>query len=107
MPESNVCGPEMTWTLWGPLFQFQVTESPGATLTAVGPKDLPTMLTVAAAEAVAGRSAARVSAVTMARVRRGMTRNLGRRRWQPPCGIRPKTDRPWRLHARRRSLRQR
>src|SRR3954447_12705752 len=93
MPESKVCGPETTRTLWGPLCQCQVTESPGATVTSVGPKDLPTMFTVAAAEAAAGSTAARESAISRARMRRGMTGNLGRLGWQPPWGIRPRTPR--------------
>src|SRR5436309_3300404 len=94
MPESKVSGPDVTWTLWGPLAQFQVTASPGATLTA-GPKDLPTIETVAgAAEAVAGAAAARASEITRAGVRRGMGRNLGRWASQPPSAIRPKTAAP-------------
>src|SRR3954454_18298060 len=94
MPESNDCGPETTWTLCGPLLQVQVTASPGATVTAEGPKDLPTIETVAAAEAVAGAAAARaVIRRGRTRGRRGIAWKLGLLRWQPPWAIRLRTHR--------------
>src|SRR3954454_13027317 len=66
-PESNCAGPWVTWTLCVPSPQFQVTDSPGATVTSEGPKALLAMVTLAAF-AVAGRRlrapAARAAAAT-------------------------------------------
>src|SRR4051812_26014662 len=89
----------ITWTLWVPSPQFQVTDPPGATVTSAGPKALLAMVT-SAAFAVAGRRmrapAARAATATW---RKDMAAKLGRRRWEPPSSIRRRTLAAGRLRS--------
>src|SRR4051812_3814074 len=84
----------MTWTLWVPSPQFQVTDPPGATVTSVGPKAVLAIVT-SAAFAVAGRRLSALAArAAMTTWRKDMAAKLGRRRWQPPSSIRRRTLAP-------------
>src|SRR4051812_29629024 len=84
----------MTWTLWVPSPQFQVTDPPGATVTSVGPKAVLAIVT-SAAFAVAGRKLRALGArAAITRWGRDMAARLGRRRWHPPASIRRRTPAP-------------
>src|SRR3954447_21115305 len=84
----------MTWTLWVPSPQFQVTDPPGATVTSVGPKAVLAIVT-SAAFAVAGRRLSALAArATMTTWRKDMAAKLGRRRWEPTSAIRRRASAP-------------